>query len=364
MSPSTRSESVREVRVLSVVGTRPQFVKLGPVHTALLRAGVDHVVVHTGQHYDPLMSTSFYADLALPAPDVHLGVGSMSACAQVASMMLACEAPLRELRPDVVVNYGDTNSTLAGALAAVKCDLPSVHVEAGVRSFDQTMPEEINRICVDHVSALCLAPTPTAVQNLVAEGLGDRTQLVGDVMADRLRMTLQTVDDSDVAPGVDLDRPFILATVHRPENTDDADRLRSVLDALAASHVPVILPAHPRLIDRASAAGLQLERGAISVTDPLSHRSLIATLRRARAVVTDSGGVPKEAHLLGIPCTTLRSTTEWPETLADGANVLCPDPEHVIQTALRSVDTKPHDISTSAAESVAAAILERFGSTP
>jgi UDP-N-acetylglucosamine 2-epimerase (non-hydrolysing) len=363
-SPYTPSESVLEVRVLSVVGTRPQFVKLAPVHAELRAAGLDHVVIHTGQHHDSSLSGTFYDDLGLPAPDVHLGVGSLSPCAQVALMLQACEAPMEQLRPDVVISYGDTNSTLAGALAAAKCDLPGVHVEAGVRSFDLSMPEEVNRVSVDHMSILCLAPTETAVTNLHAEGLESRTRLVGDVMVDRLRLTLATVSESDTAPEVDPTRPFLLATVHRPENTDDPERLRAIVDALASSELPVLLPAHPRLVHKAGDAGIRLERGAIRVAKPLSHRSLVATLQRARALVTDSGGLTKEAHLLGVPCTTIRSTIEWPETLVDGANVLCPRPERLIETALRSVAIAPHDIQTSASKLVVESILERFGSNP
>lgn len=352
------------LRVLSVVGTRPQFVKLCPVHHALLSAGFDHVVVHTGQHHDERLSGAFYRELGLPEPDDHLGVGSASHGAQTGAMLAACESSIARLAPDAVVNYGDTNSTIAGALAAAKLDLPTVHVEAGVRSFDRSMPEEINRLAVDHISTLCLAPTQTAMDNLAAEGLADRSRLVGDVMIDVLLQTASTVGDRDLPAGIDPSRPFVLVTLHRPENTDDPVRLAALVDALAQFDVPVLLPAHPRLTDRAATSCVTLARGSIVVLPPLTYGSLVATALRARAVVTDSGGLQKEMHVLGVPCTTVRATTEWPETLVDGANVLCTDPARLKSLAMRSVTLSPQRPASAASDRVAEAIGELLSGEP
>ena len=346
------------MRVLSVVGTRPQFVKLGPVDGALSASGIDHVIVHTGQHHHEWLSDAFYRELGLPAPDDHLAVGSGSHGAQTARMLEACERSVQEHRPDVVVNYGDTNSTLAGTLAAAKLRIPTVHVEAGVRSFDRSMPEEINRLAVDHVSTSCLAPTQTAMDNLAAEGLGDRATLVGDVMIDVLLRTHATVTDADVAAEVDPEAGYVLATLHRPENADHPERLASIIDALASFDTPVLFPAHPRVLDQAERHRVRLDRGSVIVVAPLSYRSLIATLAHARAVITDSGGLQKEAHDLGVPCTTVRASTEWPETLVGGSNVLCPDPGTLGDVAFRDVAVTPPPAVPEAAPLVVRAIRD------
>lgn len=315
------------MKVLSVVGARPQFVKLAPVAQALEAASVDHVIVHTGQHYDTAMSDVFFADLRIPAPKVSLGIGSASHGVQTGAMLSAIEPVLEQESPDWVLVYGDTNSTLAGALAAVKMHLPVAHLEAGLRSFNRHMPEEHNRILTDHAADLLLAPSPAAVRHLHAEGLGDRTVVVGDVMVDVCLRVAHVVAHDDVTTIHSLLKPegFVVATVHRAENTDDPDRLRALLASLKTLPLPVVLPVHPRLRARASAAGIELAGGSLLPVAPLPYPAMVMLTLRARAVATDSGGLQKEAYVLGTPCTTLRKETEWEETLSNSWNVLADD---------------------------------------
>jgi UDP-N-acetylglucosamine 2-epimerase (non-hydrolysing) len=314
------------MRVLSVVGARPQFVKLAPVAAALDAAGHEHVIVHTGQHYDERMSDVFFADLRIPDPDVHLGVGSGSHGAQTGAMLAAMDSVLDEHRPDWVLVYGDTNSTLAGAVSAVKMHLPVAHLEAGLRSFNRRMPEEHNRVLTDHAADVCLAPTEVAMRHLSDEGLADRAVLVGDVMTDIcLRVRSAVADRAPELPdGVSSDG-YVVATIHRADNTDDRERLEAVATALAEVPVPVVLLAHPRLVARAADFGIDLRRGNVAVSRPLPYPEMVNAVLHAVGVVTDSGGLQKEAFLLDTPCTTLRHETEWPETLADGWNVLAGD---------------------------------------
>lgn len=315
------------MKVLSVVGARPQFVKLGPVAHALAEAAARHVIVHTGQHYDPALSDVFFAELDIPAPDVHLGVGSGSHGVQTGAMLAALDGVLDEHRPDWVVVYGDTNSTVAAALAAVKMNLPLAHVEAGLRSFNRRMPEEHNRVLTDHASDLLLAPTQLALENLAREGLADRAVVTGDVMTDVCLRTRERVlaDPPPPPEAVPPDGRYLVATIHRAENTDDPARLRTVVAALQDLSTPVLLMAHPRLVARASASGIELQHGAVRQVAPLSYTRMVAAVVSSAGVVTDSGGLQKEAFLLGVPCTTLRSETEWTETLVDGWNVLDAD---------------------------------------
>lgn len=326
------------MKVVSVVGARPQFVKLAPVAEALRRDGHRHTIVHTGQHYDARMSDAFFHDLAIPSPDVHLGVGSGSHGAQTGRMLADLDPVLGELCPDWVVVYGDTNSTIAAALAAVKVHLRVAHLEAGLRSFNRGMPEEHNRVLTDHAADLLLAPTELAMTNLVREGLSSRAVLVGDVMTDiclRVRAAVAGTRPALVRQHIG-DGDYVVATLHRPVNTDDPDRLRAVISALQAVELPVLLTAHPRLASRADQAGLRLTGGAVHTVPPLSYPDMVATVDGARAVVTDSGGLQKEAFLLGTVCTTLRSETEWPETLQSGWNVLVPgDPSDLRAVVLR-----------------------------
>jgi UDP-N-acetylglucosamine 2-epimerase (non-hydrolysing) len=319
------------MKVLSVVGARPQLVKLAPIAHAFSRTEHQHVIVHTGQHYDVNLSDVFFTGLGIPAPDVHLGVGSGSHGAQTGAVLGAMDPVLELERPDWVLVYGDTNSTLAGAVAAVKMHIPVAHLEAGLRSFNRRMPEEHNRVLTDHASDLLLAPTQEAVRHLSDEGLADRTRLVGDVMVDVcLRVRDDVLAGRHAAPAlpedVDPAGPYLVATLHRAENTDDPERLAGLVGALAQLPVPVALLAHPRLVARAEAQGLKLGQGAIHLGQPLPYAAMVAAVLGSAGVVTDSGGLQKEAYLLGRPCTTLRSETEWVETLTGGWNHLVPDP--------------------------------------
>lgn len=310
-----------------MVGARPQFVKLAPVDEALRQRGHEHLIVHTGQHYDRLLSQVFFDDLGISPPTVNLGVGSRGHAGQTAEILVRLEAVLESERLDWVVVYGDTNSTLAGALGAAQGGIPVAHLEAGLRCFDRRMPEERNRVVVDHLSDVLFAPSATAVRNLADEGLAARAVLVGDVMVDVLARTRDRVSarPSDYLPDLLRTGPYLLATVHREQNTDDADRLSALLDALAACPLPVMLLAHPRLVERAGRLGRPLAEEALHACDPLPYPAMIAALLASCGLVTDSGGLQKEALLLGVPCTTLRSETEWPETLQDGWNVLVPE---------------------------------------
>lgn len=316
------------MRTLSVVGARPQFVKLAPIDRAMREQGHDHVIVHTGQHYDPLLSQAFFDDLAIPPPRVNLRVGSGSHAAQTAGILTGLDPILAGQRPDWVLVYGDTNSTLGGALASAQHALSLAHLEAGLRSFDRRMPEERNRVVADHIADLLLAPSDLAIRNLAAEGLSARAALVGDVMVDALVAARARVAAAPerYLPAFFRNEPFLLATIHRAENTDDPDRLASTLGALAACPLRVWLVAHPRLADRARRQHLALSVGATRAISPLPYPSMIAAMLACRGLVTDSGGLQKEALVLGVPCTTLRPVTEWPETLQDGWNVLVPEP--------------------------------------
>ena len=339
------------MKILSVVGARPQFVKLAPVADAIAAAGHQHVIVHTGQHYDPLLSDVFFDDLGIPAPDVHLGVGSGSHGKQTGSILAALDDVLPAHAPDWVLVYGDTNSTLAAAVAAVKLQLPLAHLEAGLRSFNRAMPEEHNRVLTDHAADLLLAPTQVALGHLRDEGLADRTVVVGDVMTDVLYRTRGVAEPLPGAEGA------IVATIHRAENTDDPAKLAAILRGLQGLDRPVLLLAHPRLRAKAAAAGLELTAGSVQARDPLAYPALVATVDASQGVVTDSGGLQKEAFLLRVPCTTVRTETEWTETVDLGWNVLV-EPEGIAAAASRPrpapVDAAPYGAGDAAERAVAA----------
>jgi UDP-N-acetylglucosamine 2-epimerase len=308
------------MRVLSVVGARPQFVKAATLSRELRRRH-DEILVHTGQHYDYEMSGAFFDGLAIPAPDVNLAVGSGPHGVQTALMLQGIEAALAAHRPDWLVVYGDTNSTLAAALAGAKACVPVAHVEAGLRSFDRRMPEEINRIVADHVADALLCPSAAAAANLEAEGLRRNVHVVGDVMLDVLEWARGAKDSSIMHRLGVKEGAYVLATVHRSGNTDDDSRLRRILKALDALEEPVVFPVHPRT--RNAIARLEWSPAPrVQVIPPVGYLEMLALAEGARVIATDSGGLQKEAYWLGVPCVTLRDETEWVETVAAGWNVL------------------------------------------
>ena len=324
------------MKVLTVVGARPQFIKAAPV-SRVLRAKHEEFLVHTGQHYDDAMSDLFFRQLAIPAPDRNLEVGSGPHGAQTGAMLAGIEAASVEYGPDWILVYGDTNSTLAGALAGAKLHVPVAHVEAGLRSYDRRMPEEINRVVADHVSTLLLCPTDVAVANLGREGITTGVRMVGDVMYDAFRQNLERARGvskilSDLALGSD---EYHLLTVHRAENVDQPERLEKILRGVAASERPTIFPAHPRTKAALRAGGVKPGPNT-RVIDPVGYLEMLVLEQGAEAVVTDSGGVQKEAYFAGRPCITLRDTTEWTETVAAGWNVLVGTDPGAIAEAMRS----------------------------
>jgi UDP-GlcNAc3NAcA epimerase len=315
------------MRVLTVIGNRPQFVKAAAV-SYRLRERAAEVLVHTGQHYDEELSAVFFDELELPRPEHHLELGGGSNTEQTGRMLLALAPLLAAEAPDVVLVYGDTNSTLAGALAGAQARIPVAHVEAGMRSFDRSMPEELNRVLADHASDLLLCPSAAPAENLRAEGIQGDVVVVGDVMVDvaqllapRARERVSALEACGVVPG-----GYLLATAHRAGTVDDPERLEQLVALLRVvsdpTH-PVVLPLHPRTRARLEAAGLLGElTEAVRVAPPLGYLDFTALLLHSRAVLTDSGGVQKEAYLAGVPCVTLRDRTEWTETVAAGWNTL------------------------------------------
>lgn len=317
------------MKVLTVVGARPQFIKAAAVSRRIAEStGLREVLVHTGQHYDDNMSDLFFRQLGIPKPSYHLGVGSGGHGVQTGRMLEALEPVLIATRPDWVLVYGDTNSTLAGALAAAKLHIRVAHIESGLRSFNRTMPEEINRIVADHVADLLFAPTTQAAARLSAEGItGEKVRLVGDVMYDAALFFAEKAEaESRILRNLDLrHRGYVLATVHRAENTNDPDRLRAILGGLSAvaETIPVVLPLHPRTRSTLGTPELAVSR-ALRLIDPIGYLDMVSLERHAAAVATDSGGVQKEAFFYRIPCVTLRNETEWTELLDLGWNRLAP----------------------------------------
>jgi UDP-N-acetylglucosamine 2-epimerase (non-hydrolysing)/UDP-GlcNAc3NAcA epimerase len=313
------------VRIVTVIGNRPQFVKAAAV-SGPLRVHHDELLVNTGQHYDDELSAIFVRELDMPAPDIDLGLGGGTNTEQTARMLGALGDLLADERPDAVLVYGDTNSTLAGALAAAQARIAVAHVEAGMRSFDRAMPEELNRVVTDHVSDLLLVPSRNAAENLAREGVpAAAVQVVGDVMVDVARLLAPRARADDRAlreAGVQAGE-YVLVTAHRAGTVDDPARLARLVELLVGLPLPVVLPLHPRTRARLQTAGL-LERldGAATLLPPIGPLAFAALLTRARAVLTDSGGVQKEAYLAGVPCVTLRDSTEWVETVDAGWNVL------------------------------------------
>jgi UDP-N-acetylglucosamine 2-epimerase len=325
------------LKVLTIVGARPQFIKAAAVSKEL-RKRHKEILLHTGQHYDYEMSGVFFEGLEMPQPNINLDVRSGSHASQTGSMLKGIEDALNNERPDYLLVYGDTNSTLAGALAAAKLSVPVVHIEAGLRSFNRRMPEEINRVVSDHLSELLLCPSDTAVQNLATEGITRNVHQVGDVMLDVLDWAKQRIleQPSKILRQLDVQGgSYLLATVHRSENTDDISKLSGILKAFNSLKEPVIFPVHPRSRKVLQQAGLKINPN-IRLIEPLGYLDMIALARSARLVMTDSGGLQKEAYWLKVPCITLREETEWVETVDAGWNILVGSDSGKILDAVRS----------------------------
>jgi UDP-GlcNAc3NAcA epimerase len=348
VSARPRQGATGPVKLALVVGARPQFIKLAPVCRAITAANsagqqIQGLIIHTGQHYDPSMSDIFFEELHIPRADVHLGVGSGPHGQQTGRMLEKLEITFTEHKPDLVLTFGDTNSTLAATLAAVKLHVPVAHVESGLRSFKRQMPEEVNRIVADHLSDLLFSPTPEALRNLEREGLAARAVPVGDVMLDAIQFNKGlAIEKSQILDQLGLveDR-YLLATVHRAENTD-TDRLGALLDTfvkIASADRPLVFPVHPRTAkrirdmysDRTQALGLRL-------LEPVGYLDMIRLAGAARMVLTDSGGLQKEAFFLGRPCVTLRDETEWVETVTEGGNLLAGSDSRAILDAVSKWD--------------------------
>lgn len=327
------------LRILTVVGARPQFVKAAALSSALRERDWDEYLVHTGQHYDDSMSEVFFSELGIPDPDVNLGIGSGHHGETTGRMMAGIERECLEDRPDLVLVYGDTNSTLAAALVASKLHIPIAHVESGLRSFDRRMPEEVNRILADHVSSLLFCPSQSAVTNLKKEGVTEGVFEVGDIMRDALCMFLQRAKERSNAierfglnPG-----EYALLTIHRPSNTDDVETLEELLEA-AGEMGPVLFPAHPRCSESVrELISRNILKDNIQVVEPLGYLDFLAAASQARFIATDSGGLQKEAYWLKVPCITLREQTEWIETVETGWNRLVGNSAEAFRDAVCSL---------------------------
>ena len=347
-NPTLRAKSVAFLndrtimKIVSIVGARPQFVKAATVSRILrARQGAQEVLVHTGQHYDANMSQVFFDDLAIPHPDYNLEVGSGSHGAQTAAMLRGIEQVLMDEAPDWVLIYGDTNSTLAAALAAAKLHIPVAHVEAGLRSFNRRMPEEINRVTADRISDVLFAPTPTAVEQLRNEGLGQHTVFSGDVMYDSVLFYRQMLESDPAGYRLPhLPEEYYLATVHRPQNTDDPAALGGIFEAFSELPHPVVLPLHPRTKKYLGQYGIHSHN--VLLVEPVGYLWMLRLLLECQKALTDSGGLQKEAYLLGKPCVTLRTETEWVETLHDGWNeIVSASRERIVRAALAPMPTAP-----------------------
>jgi UDP-N-acetylglucosamine 2-epimerase len=328
------------MKVLTVVGARPQFVKAAPV-SRLLRRHHRELLLHTGQHYNDEMSDLFFRQLDIPAPDVNLGVGSASHGVQTGAMLPGIESVALEFEPERMLIYGDTNSTLAGALVGAKLHIPIAHVEAGLRSHDRRMPEEVNRVVADHLSDLLLCPTDAAVANLAGEGITRGVRNVGDVMYDAFRQhtgiaatRTSILDQLGLTPGT-----YHLLTIHRAENVDRPEVLRSIAEGVSRSGCAVVFPVHPRTRAALKAESIAVD-GNVRLIDPVGYLEMLVLEKNAEAIVTDSGGVQKEAYFASRPCITLRDRTEWTETVAAGWNVLVGSDPQAIANAMRTF--RPH----------------------
>jgi len=332
------------MKIVTVVGARPQFIKAAAV-SRVIRKHHEEILIHTGQHYDEEMSDVFFQELDIPSPDKNLGIGSKSHGRQTADMLAGAEQVLMEEKPDCVLVYGDTNSTLAGALAAAKLHVPVVHVEAGLRSFNKRMPEEINRVLTDHISSLLLCPTDLAVENLRREGITQGVFQIGDVMCDAVMYYSKMIERQDTysclkgMKGIFSEVPklenWYMATIHRAENTASGVKLREILAALERLDVPVIFPVHPRIKELVKKLYQRNHYKNIIFVRPVGYLTMLYLVKHAIKTITDSGGLQKETYLLGTPCVTVREQTEWTETLKGGHNVLArPDEKDILEKVL------------------------------
>lgn len=331
------------MKIATVVGARPQFIKAAPVSRVLRRAHQE-ILIHTGQHYDANMSDIFFDELHIPRPDFHLGIGSGRHGAQTGAILEKVEDVLIQETPDALLVYGDTNSTLAGALAASKLHIPVIHIEAGLRSFNRRMPEEINRVLTDHLSSRLFCPTETAVKNLAAEGITKGVFQNGDVMYDAFLYNLELAKEkSNVLQTQGLKpKSYVLCTIHRAENTDDPARLTQILKAVSEISVPVVLPLHPRTRKIVHQLGLTSLLDRVKVLEPVGYLDMIALEANTLKLVTDSGGVQKEAYFAGVPCITMRDETEWVETVEVGWNRLTGADEEKILEAVERFTPPEH----------------------
>lgn len=323
-----------QIKIITILGARPQFIKAAAV-SAVFKDSVNEILVHTGQHYDPNMSEVFFDELNIPKPKYHLNVGSGSHGAMTGAMLIAIEEVLIEEKPDFVMVYGDTNSTIAGALAASKMLIPVIHVEAGLRSFNKVMPEEQNRILTDHISELLFVPTQTAIENLKNEGITKGVHLVGDVMFDGiLHFKKIAQEKSTILSSLNVaEKEFILCTIHRAENTNDINRLKAIFNALNASEEKIILPLHPRTLKYVTDYGITISEH-VRIIEPIGYLDMVRLESAAKKILTDSGGVQKEAFFLGVPCITMRDETEWVETVENGWNFIVGANEDKIKDAI------------------------------
>jgi len=311
------------MKIASVIGARPQFIKCAPLSREL-RKLQQEIIIHTGQHYDYELNRVFFDELEIPEPDYNLGIGSGTHAHQTGEMLKQIEQVLMQEKPDLVLVYGDTNSTLAGALAAAKMQIKIGHVEAGLRSFDKSMPEEINRILTDHCSDYLFCPTQTAVDNLKMEGIKGDVYLTGDVMVDSFLHNREIAEKSEILDRLGLkSKEYLVSTIHRQSNTDYETSLRNIVNALLEIDETIVFPLHPRTEKCLKAYGLYDKlREKVELTKPLGYLDFLKLLNHAKKVLTDSGGIQKEAYILGVPCITLRDNTEWVETVKDGWNIL------------------------------------------
>lgn len=322
--------------IVTIVGARPQFIKLAPVSKAIRQLGLVEKIVHTGQHYDHNMSATFFRELEIPTPDFNLQIGSGSHGRQTGTMLMAIEEVLLSVMPRLVIVYGDTNSTLAGALAAVKLNMKVAHIEAGLRSFNRTMPEEHNRILTDHCSDYLFCPTQNAVEQLGREGIQQQVFMVGDTMydavvqyAEKAQSHANILDTLELQPG-----GYFLVTIHRPANTDNPKNLESLLLSFGQLRLPVIFPIHPRTKKKVIELHPDAKWDNVIFVDPLGYLDMLSLQKNAYKILTDSGGIQKEAFFLKVPCITLRDETEWVETVESGWNRLCgANPEQIVEAA-------------------------------